>query len=48
MASRNPFTPTFGMVPPFLFGHDRVLVEVARARSQTGCHGRTRRRHARF
>lgn len=31
MASRNPFTPTFGMVPPFLAGRDRILAEMTRA-----------------
>lgn len=31
MASRNPFTPTFGMVPPFLAGRDRILAEMSRA-----------------
>ena len=28
---RNPFTPSFGMVPPFLAGRDRLLREMARA-----------------
>lgn len=28
---RNPFTPTFGMVPPFLAGRDRLLREMTRA-----------------
>lgn len=31
MAQRNPFTPTFGMVPPFLAGRERILSEMAQA-----------------
>lgn len=28
---RNPFTPTFGMVPPYMAGRDRLLREMAQA-----------------
>lgn len=28
---RNPFTPTFGMVPPFMAGRDRLLDQMAEA-----------------
>lgn len=31
---RNPFTPTFGMVPPYLAGRDRVLSDMRRAFSE--------------
>lgn len=30
-AARNPFTPTFGMVPPFMAGRDRLMREMERA-----------------
>ena len=28
---RNPFTPTFGMVPPFMAGRGKLLDEMSRA-----------------
>ena len=31
MSHKNPFTPTFGMVPPFMAGRDRLLEEMGRA-----------------
>lgn len=31
MASRNPFTPTFGIAPPYLAGRDRLLATMANA-----------------
>lgn len=31
MPLRNPFTPTFGMVPPFMAGRDALLDEMGRA-----------------
>ncbi|MBQ9001314.1 MAG: ATP-binding protein [Eggerthellaceae bacterium] len=31
MVTRNPFTPSFGIVPDYLAGRDRVLAEMARA-----------------
>ena len=31
MASRNPFTPTFGIVPPYLAGRDALLSAMGNA-----------------
>lgn len=30
-SERNPFTPTFGMVPPFMAGRQQILDDLARA-----------------